>query len=51
MYQCGPRRDDEGGTETGRADAHANVIRCGMNGTLLRRLPYRRWLAKIFITL
>lgn len=27
------------------------TLYCGMNGTLLRRLPYRRWLAKIFITL
>jgi len=27
------------------------TLYCGMNGTLLQRLPYRRWLAKIFITL
>lgn len=32
----------EGGTETGRDGAHANVMLRCMNGTVLRRLPYRR---------
>lgn len=42
---------DEKGVRKREESVPTLTLYRGMNGTLLRRLPYRRWLAKIFIAL